>query len=158
MARKALGIGTRRAETLGSGSQTLKPGREAKRPETKRHTNPKNHTKIHTTTLKFIAQLTNKNATNLIATRADLEGKMIFGYARVSTTDQETTLQIDALKRAYCETIYQEKTSSVGARPELKKLLKVLKKDDLLIVYKLDRLARSLKDLLSILEQIEQSG
>lgn len=83
---------------------------------------------------------------------------MIFGYARVSTTDQETTLQIDALKRAYCETIYQEKTSSVGARPELKKLLKVLKKDDLLIVYKLDRLARSLKDLLSILEQIEQSG
>ena len=83
---------------------------------------------------------------------------MIYGYARVSTTDQETTLQIDALKRANVETIYQEKTSSVGTRPELKKLLGILKKSDLLVVYKLDRLARSLKDLLSILEQIELCG
>lgn len=83
---------------------------------------------------------------------------MIFGYARVSTSDQETTLQIDALKRAGVEKIYQEKTSSIGARIELRKLLATLKKDDLLIVYKLDRLARSLKDLLSILEQIEKSG
>lgn len=83
---------------------------------------------------------------------------MIFGYARVSTSDQETTLQIDALKRAGVEKIYQEKTSSIGARLELKKLLAVLKKDDLLIVYKLDRLARSLKDLLSIMEQVERAG
>ncbi|MDO8447549.1 MAG: recombinase family protein [Rhodoferax sp.] len=83
---------------------------------------------------------------------------VIFGYARVSTSDQETTLQIDALKRAGVEKIYQEKTSSIGARIELRKLLATLKKDDLLIVYKLDRLARSLKDLLSILEQIEKSG
>lgn len=83
---------------------------------------------------------------------------MIYGYARVSTTDQETTLQIDALKRAGVEKIYQEKTSSIGARAELRRLLSVLKNDDLLIVYKLDRLARSLKDLLSILEQIEKSG
>ena len=83
---------------------------------------------------------------------------MIYGYARVSTTDQETSLQIDALKRACVDEIFQEKTSSIGARPELRKLLLKLKKDDLLIVYKLDRLARSLKDLLSILEQIEQSG
>lgn len=83
---------------------------------------------------------------------------MIYGYARVSTTDQETNLQIDALKKANVETIYQEKTSSVGTRPELKKLLAHLKKSDLLVVYKLDRLARSLKDLLSILEQIEQAG
>ena len=67
-------------------------------------------------------------------------------------------MQIDALKRAHVDVIYQEKTSSVGSRPELKKLLANLKKSDLLIVYKLDRLARSLKDLLSILEQIEQSG
>jgi DNA invertase Pin-like site-specific DNA recombinase len=83
---------------------------------------------------------------------------MLYGYARVSTSDQETTLQIDALKRAFVDEIYQEKTSSIGARPELKRLLSTLKKDDLLIVYKLDRLARSLKDLLSILEQIEQAG
>jgi len=83
---------------------------------------------------------------------------VIFGYARVSTSDQETTLQIDALMRAGVDKIYQEKTSSVGQRPELRKLLPQLKTGDLLIVYKLDRLARSLKDLLSILEQIEKAG
>lgn len=83
---------------------------------------------------------------------------MIYGYARVSTSEQETTLQIDALKRAGVDKIHQEKTSSVGQRPELRKLLPQLKTGDLLIVYKLDRLARSLKDLLSILEQIEKAG
>lgn len=83
---------------------------------------------------------------------------MIFGYARVSTSEQETTLQIDALARAGVDKIYQEKTSSVGQRPELRRLLPQLKAGDLLIVYKLDRLARSLKDLLSILEQIERAG
>lgn len=83
---------------------------------------------------------------------------MIYGYARVSTSEQETTMQIDALNRAGAQKIYQEKASSVGARVQLRALMKVLKKDDLLIVYKLDRLARSLKDLLSILEQIEQTG
>lgn len=67
-------------------------------------------------------------------------------------------MQIDALKRANVDVIFQEKTSSVGARLELRKLLSRLKKDDLLVVYKLDRLARSLKDLLSILEQIERAG
>lgn len=83
---------------------------------------------------------------------------MIFGYARVSTSDQETTMQIDALKRAGVHRIFQEKSSSIGARTELRKLLAALKKDDLLVVYKLDRLARSLKDLLSILEQIDKAG
>lgn len=82
---------------------------------------------------------------------------MIYGYARVSTNDQETTLQIDALNRAGCQTIYQEKTSSVGARPELKKLLQIAGTNDQIIVYKLDRLARSLKDLLQIIEHIEKS-
>lgn len=83
---------------------------------------------------------------------------MIYGYARVSTSDQETTMQIDALNRASVDVVFQEKTSSVGGRPELRKLLAILGKNDLLIVYKLDRLARSLKDLLSILEQIEKAG
>lgn len=83
---------------------------------------------------------------------------MIYGYARVSTLDQETTLQIDALKKAGVNKIYQEKASSIGKRNELKKLLSILKENDLLIVYKLDRLARSLKDLLNILEQIETAG
>jgi DNA invertase Pin-like site-specific DNA recombinase len=83
---------------------------------------------------------------------------LIYGYARVSTSEQETTMQIDALNRAGVQEIYQEKTSSIGARIQLRVLMTVLKKDDLLIVYKLDRLARSLKDLLSILEQIEHTG
>ncbi len=83
---------------------------------------------------------------------------MIYGYARVSTNDQETTLQIDALKRAGVDEIRQEKSSSIGKRPELRKLLTQLKKGDVLTVYKLDRLARSLKDLLQILEQLEHIG
>lgn len=83
---------------------------------------------------------------------------MIYGYARVSTVEQETTLQLDALNRAGANQIYQEKTSSVGKRPELRKLLAILTKQDCLIVYKLDRLARSLKDLLQIIEQLEQIG
>jgi DNA invertase Pin-like site-specific DNA recombinase len=83
---------------------------------------------------------------------------LIYGYARVSTSEQETTMQIDALNRAGVQEIYQEKTSSIGARIQLRVLMTVLKKDDLLIVYKLDRLARSLKDLLSILEQIDHTG
>ena len=83
---------------------------------------------------------------------------MIYGYARVSTSEQETTLQIDALNRAGAQTIYQEKTSSIGKRPELRRLLAMLTGDDQLVVYKLDRLARSLKDLLLIIEQLDQIG
>lgn len=86
------------------------------------------------------------------------EAKMIFGYARVSTSEQETTLQIDALNRAGVHTIFQEKTSSIGQRPELRRLLAKLTDKDSLVVYKLDRLARSLKDLLQIIEQLEQIG
>lgn len=83
---------------------------------------------------------------------------MIYGYARVSTSEQETTLQLDALRRGGAQQIYQEKTSSVGRRPELRKLLSKLTSQDTLIVYKLDRLARSLKDLLHIVEQLETIG
>ncbi len=83
---------------------------------------------------------------------------MLVGYARVSTIEQETALQLDALKRSGCVVIYQEKTSSVGARPELQRALASLRADDLLIVYKLDRIARSLKDLLHILERLDKIG
>lgn len=83
---------------------------------------------------------------------------MVYGYARVSTSEQETTLQLDALSRGGAQTIYQEKTSSVGRRPELRKLLTKLTDRDTLIVYKLDRLARSLKDLLHIIDQLENIG
>lgn len=83
---------------------------------------------------------------------------MIYGYARVSTTEQETTLQLDALRRSGVETILQEKRSSVGQRPKLMELLELLESGDMVKVYKIDRLARSLMDLLSILDRIQKAG
>lgn len=76
------------------------------------------------------------------------------GYARVSTKDQETNLQLDALARAGVEVVMQEKSSSVGTRPVLQKLLASLQPGDVLVVYKMDRIARSLKDLLSIMDRV----
>lgn len=80
---------------------------------------------------------------------------MIFGYARVSTSEQETTLQLDALKRVGVKHIYQEKRSGVSTRPVLQDLLLKLVPGDKIYVYKIDRFARSLIDLLSILQKIE---
>jgi DNA invertase Pin-like site-specific DNA recombinase len=84
---------------------------------------------------------------------------MNIGYARVSTDDQHHENQIDQLKKAGCERIYTE-TASGGRwdRPELQDCLKQLRKDDVLIVWKLDRLSRSLSDLLRILERIDKAG
>lgn len=83
---------------------------------------------------------------------------MLIGYARVSTKEQETHLQLDALQRAGVEKIYQEKASAVSNRPELQACLTELKSGDILIVYKMDRVARSLKDLLIILDRISAAG
>jgi DNA invertase Pin-like site-specific DNA recombinase len=84
---------------------------------------------------------------------------MHIGYARVSTQDQDTTSQIDALKAAGCVQIFQEKISGGRwNRPELHRLLEQLRKDDVVVVWKLDRLSRSLKDILSLMEKIEQVG
>lgn len=82
----------------------------------------------------------------------------LIGYARVSTKDQETHLQLDALAKAGVLEVRQEKGSSVGPRPELRKVLSELVPGDVLVVYKMDRVARSLKDLLAILDQIKASG
>ncbi|RYX88594.1 MAG: recombinase family protein [Comamonadaceae bacterium] len=81
---------------------------------------------------------------------------MLVRYARVSTVDQETDLQFAALRRAGVRKIYSEKTGGVSARPQLQKLLSELKFGDQLVVYKLDRLARSLRDLLNIIERIDK--
>lgn len=83
---------------------------------------------------------------------------MLYGYARVSTKEQETSMQIDALHAAGVFEIRQEKCSSVSARPELKRLLSELKAGDVLVVYKMDRIARSLKDLLDILDGLTKVG
>lgn len=82
----------------------------------------------------------------------------VFGYARVSTKLQETHLQMDALVAAGATDIRQEKCSSVGERPQLRKLLSELRKGDVVLVYKMDRIARSLKDLLNILDRFTAAG
>lgn len=82
----------------------------------------------------------------------------LIGYARVSTREQETRMQLDALRATGVRQVYQEKASSVGARPELQRCLKSLRPGDVLVVYKLDRVARSLVDLLAILEKIKVAG
>lgn len=84
---------------------------------------------------------------------------MIFGYARVSTKNQDDQAQIDSLEKYGCETVYHEKASGGRwDRPELKLMLSKLRTGDRVVVWKLDRLSRSLKDLLTILESIEKSG
>jgi DNA invertase Pin-like site-specific DNA recombinase len=83
---------------------------------------------------------------------------MKIGYARVSTIEQDTALQLAALRKFRCDHIVEEKRSAVKHRPHLDKLLSELERDDLLIVYKLDRLARSLQHLLSILDRLKEVG
>lgn len=86
------------------------------------------------------------------------EGKLI-GYARVSTEDQELRLQIDALERAGCGNIYQEKRSGAAKkRPELDRAILDLRPGDTLVVWRIDRLARSMRELLERLTQIEAAG
>lgn len=83
---------------------------------------------------------------------------MLVGYARVSSKTQETALQMDALRAAGVQKIYQEKARSIGDRPQLRQALAAMKKGDVLVVWKLDRVARSLRDLLGILEALQQGG
>jgi DNA invertase Pin-like site-specific DNA recombinase len=84
---------------------------------------------------------------------------MLIGYARVSTTDQETATQVAALKAAGCERIYREKASGGRwDRPELRRLLDQLRKGDVLVVWKLDRLSRSLRDVLTIMERLGEAS
>lgn len=80
------------------------------------------------------------------------------GYARVSTVDQDTSLQLDALKLAGVRTVYREAGSGVGPRPELHRALSALVSGDILVVWKIDRVARSLGDLLSILARLKSVG
>lgn len=81
------------------------------------------------------------------------------GYARVSTEDQNLDLQRDALSKSACTAIYEETASgkSVG-RPELDHCLKALRPGDILVVWRLDRLGRSLPDLVNIVSDLEQRG
>lgn len=81
------------------------------------------------------------------------------GYARVSTDDQELALQLDALSRAGCQTVYQEKASGKGGdRPELIQCWKALRTGDTLVVWRMDRLGRSLADLVKSITDLEARG
>jgi DNA invertase Pin-like site-specific DNA recombinase len=82
---------------------------------------------------------------------------MLIGYARVSTQDQTPELQLDALQRIGCEKIFTEKASgSQRDRSQLKAALEYVRSGDTLVVWKLDRLARSLKQLIETIEQLKE--
>ncbi len=84
---------------------------------------------------------------------------MTVGYSRVSTLDQNLDLQIDNLKGAGCEKIFRDKLSGAKSdRPGLESLFGHLRKGDCVIVWKLDRLGRSLKDLIKTINKIENKG
>lgn len=83
---------------------------------------------------------------------------MLVGYARVSTSEQDTALQVDALRRAGVHRLFVESGSGVGPRPELQRALSTLAPGHVLVVWKLDRVARSLSDLLAIQHRLKSQG
>ncbi|MDF7786527.1 recombinase family protein [Pantoea stewartii] len=84
---------------------------------------------------------------------------MLIGYVRVSTNDQNTDLQRNALKSANCEQIFEDKISGkTSERPGLKRALRTLKAGDTLVVWKLDRLGRSMRHLVMLTEELRERG
>ena len=84
---------------------------------------------------------------------------MLIGYARVSTQDQNLDLQTEALTKAGCKRIFNDKISGSRAeRPGLTKALEMLREDDILIVWKLDRLGRSVKNLVNLVGELHKQG
>ncbi len=84
---------------------------------------------------------------------------MLIGYVRVSTNEQNTALQRNALESAGCELIFEDKASGKKAeRPGLKKVLRMLSRGDTLVVWKLDRLGRSMRHLVVLVEELRDRG
>lgn len=84
---------------------------------------------------------------------------MLIGYARVSTDDQHLELQRDALAQAGCEQIYEDRQSGAKAsRPGLQRALEFARKGDSIVVWRLDRLSRSLKDLIELVNSLDEMG
>ena len=82
---------------------------------------------------------------------------MLIGYERVSTDDQNLALQHDALQSAGCEKIFSDKMSGAKAdRPGLQEAFEFARKGDTIVVWRLDRLGRSLKDLIALVEELEK--
>jgi DNA invertase Pin-like site-specific DNA recombinase len=88
------------------------------------------------------------------------KGGLLLGYARVSKADdQDNAAQVKALRLAGCKRVFEEKASGGRwDRPQLHNVLGQLREGDVLVVWKLDRLSRSLKDLLHIMEQVSDAG
>ncbi|OGT96628.1 MAG: DNA invertase, partial [Gammaproteobacteria bacterium RIFOXYB2_FULL_38_6] len=84
---------------------------------------------------------------------------MLVGYARVSTQDQNLDLQLKALKKIDCKKVYQDQISGAkNNRPGLQLALEVLRKNDTLVVWKLDRLGRTVKGLVDLVNALHQKG
>ena len=83
---------------------------------------------------------------------------MKIGYARISTIDQKLEIQLTELKRYGCQKIYQEKKSAVKERPELEKMNAHLRHGDAVVVWKLDRLGRSLRHLINLVNDYKDNG
>lgn len=84
---------------------------------------------------------------------------MQIGYARVSTNEQDTATQVSTLKKVGCQLIFKENASGGRwERPELHRLMDQLRKGDVLVVWKLDRLSRSLKDVLILMDRVQEKG
>ena len=84
---------------------------------------------------------------------------MIYGYARVSTNDQTTNLQQDALKKAGCDRVFTDVASGAKAhRPELDHMLDLLREGDTVVVWKLDRLGRSMQNLVDLMTMFDERG
>lgn len=83
---------------------------------------------------------------------------MLIGYARVSTQDQNLALQIDALKKAGCKFFEDKVSGSRAERPGLDKALELLREGDTLVVWKLDRLGRSVKNLVDLVGMLHKQG
>lgn len=91
--------------------------------------------------------------------RQDGEQTVLIGYARVSTQDQNLDLQTEALTKAGCKRIFNDKISGSRAeRPGLTKALEMLREGDTLIVWKLDRLGRSVKNLVDLVGELHKQG
>jgi DNA invertase Pin-like site-specific DNA recombinase len=84
---------------------------------------------------------------------------LLVGYARVSTLEQNLDLQIDALTQAKCEKIFKDTISGAKSeRPGLSQAMEFMREGDVLVVWKLDRLGRSLRDLIDIVSTLRQRG
>lgn len=87
------------------------------------------------------------------------ETAMTFGYARVSTAGQDEALQLDALQQAGCDRVFTDHASgATSSRPALDELLGTVRRGDALVIWRLDRLGRSLRHLLEVVSELERRG